>query len=250
MITLSLSKKTDTTFSDIPILMIGDICLVHSPHSKCTCYFCWNRQAEPIQFTLLRSWLFAVRSSWSKVGHIGPIGQKWAKLVNKNLKLLVTSWWKVGEKLVKRWWSSWKLGETWMILVKSWWKVGEFGRGLVKLWWKVCQVGKNWWKVGQVGEKLVKLVNLVAGWSSWWKVGRKLVKLVKSRSSWSHCVLVCQQRVMKLWNGRIVQEPMTPQVRPIQVSSAGENTILSLITTGWSNNSIEHHMCELKIRYL
>ena len=28
----TLSEETDTTFSDIPILMIGDNCLVHSPH--------------------------------------------------------------------------------------------------------------------------------------------------------------------------------------------------------------------------
>ena len=30
---ITLSGKTDTTFSDIPILMIGDNCLVHSPQA-------------------------------------------------------------------------------------------------------------------------------------------------------------------------------------------------------------------------
>ena len=99
---ITLSEKTDTTFSDIPILMIGDNCLAHSPqllllNSKCTCYFCWSRKAEPIQFTLLRSWLFAVRSSWSKVGHVGPIGKKWAKLAKK----ILSCWSQVGEKSVK-----------------------------------------------------------------------------------------------------------------------------------------------------
>ena len=92
---ITLSEKTDTTFSDIPILMIGDSCFVHSPQLllfKMYVLFLLESPAEPFQFTLLRSWLFAARSSWSKVGHVGPIGQKWAKLVNKNLKLLVTSW--------------------------------------------------------------------------------------------------------------------------------------------------------------
>ena len=210
---ITLSDKTDTTFSDIPILMIGDNCLVHSPQLllfKMYVLFLlespsWSYSMQSAsqlvvccQVKLVKSW--SRWSNWSKVGQVGE----------KNLKLLVTSWWKVGETLVKRWskvgqallkkcfrlgklvtsWSWWKVGEKLVNFVKSWW-ICEKLVDLVKImknWWSwwiwpgAGQVGeklvKSWWKVGEVREKLVNLVKSWWIWWSWWKVGDKLVKFL------------------------------------------------------------------------
>ena len=67
---------------------------------------------------------------------------------------------------------------------------------------------------------LVIMVKHGSSWSSW--------------SSWSKIGHVNSGR----WNCE-VGELFKPQEPPIQVFGAGEDTILLLITTGWSSNSIE-----------
>ena len=139
-------------------------------------------------------------SSWSKVGLVGPIGQKWAKLVKK-----IWSCWsqvgeEVGETLVKRWSKVGQGGEALLTkcykLIKlvtswSWWKVGENSVTLVKSWW-ICEKMVD---LVKFVKESVKLVNLAGGWSSWlkvgeklvkswWKVGEKLVNLAKLVKSW------------------------------------------------------------------
>ena len=213
---ITLSEKTDTTFSDIPILMIGDSCLVHSPQSLLFKMYVLFLLESP-------SWTFSVHSASQLVVccqvKLVKSWSGWSKVKLVNLAGGWSSWWKVGEVGEKlwTWWSCW-----------IWWKVGEVGEKLVKLlknWWRwwiwsgAGQVGeklvKSWRKFGKVGEKLVKLVNLVGGWSnwlkvcelfklvkSWWKVGEKLVKLgslVKLVKSKWKVVGVGEKLVKSLW---------------------------------------------------
>ena len=72
---ITLSEKTDTTFSDIPILMIGDNCLVYSPQLLLFKMYVLFLLESP-KLNLFNSLCFAVGFLLS-----GQVGQKLVKLV-------------------------------------------------------------------------------------------------------------------------------------------------------------------------
>ena len=164
-----ISETTDTSFSDIPILMIGDNCLVHSPQllqfkmyvlfllgSPSWIYSIHSASQLVVccQVTLVKSW-----SRWSNCQKSVPSWWKKSEVVGHKL---VKSRWNVGQKMVKGW-------SRWWSIVEKMLQVGQVGDKLVMV--------KGWWKIGGVGE-------FVAGWSSWWKVG-EVGEFVKSWSIWS-----------------------------------------------------------------
>ena len=136
-----------------------------------------------------------VRSIFAGIAKAEPIQ---FNLLRSWLLVVRSIWWKVGGKLVRSWWN---VVEELVKLVKSLWKVGEKFVKLVNNWPKVGQ----WSNMGQIGQKLVKNGSI---WSS--------------GSICSHCVLVCQQRVMKLWSERIIP------LRTHGTSSTRDTSVLAL----------------------
>ena len=181
---ITLSEKTDTTFSDIPILMIGDNCFVHSPQlllfkmyvlflleSPSWAYSIHSASQLIVccQVKLVKSW--SRWSNWSKVGQVGEqesevAGHKlvksrwninWSK-DDQRLVRVVKHCWKKCYKLVKlvTSWSGWKVCEKLVTLVK----VGGFVKSW-SIWSSLWKNWRSWWMwpgAGQVGDKLVKLV--------------------------------------------------------------------------------------------